>query len=106
MLLNPADDNFLSALEGALPQGRLRAPKPHELAEPRGRGAAIAAAIACPHTVQEVSVILKACNNALVGLVPIGGGTGLVIGQGLQSGPLPLMLSLEKMAAERAAYGQ
>lgn len=106
MPLNPADDCFLSALEGALPQGRLRAPKPHELAEPRGRGAAIAAAIACPHTVQEVSVILKACNNALVGLVPIGGGTGLVMGQGLQSGPLPLMLSLEKMAAERAAYGQ
>jgi len=39
MPLNPADDCFLSALEGALPQGRLRAPKPHELAEPRGRGA-------------------------------------------------------------------
>jgi FAD/FMN-containing dehydrogenase len=106
MELNAADPSFLNRLEAALPKGRLRDPLEHELDEPRGRGQAIAAAIACPKSVDEVSIILKTCNSEKVGLVPLGGGTGLVMGQGMQTGPMPLMLSVEHMRALRAAYPQ
>jgi FAD/FMN-containing dehydrogenase len=99
MELNAADPSFLNRLEAALPKGRLRDPLEHELDEPRGRGQAIAAAIACPKSVDEVSIILKTCNSEKVGLVPLGGGTGLVMGQGMQTGPMPLMLSVEHMRA-------
>ncbi|HBU15516.1 MAG TPA: hydroxyacid dehydrogenase, partial [Gemmobacter sp.] len=39
-----------------------------------------------------------------VGIVPLGGGTGLVGGQVMPSGPQPLILSMERMRAIRAIY--
>ena len=103
-MLNPADPGFLNAIAGLLPSGTLRAPEPRYLEEPRGRWHGIAGAVACPASVDEVAVIVQACAAARVGIVPWGGGTGLVGGQIMGEGPLPLILSLERMNAMRAVY--
>jgi FAD/FMN-containing dehydrogenase len=101
-MLNPADTQFLSALEGQLPAGTLRAAEQRYLEEPRGRYQGQAGAVACPATVTEVSTILRAANEAKVGVIPYGGGTGLVGGQVMPEGPAPFLLSLERMAKIRA----
>ena len=103
-MLNPADPAFLARLEGLLPQGTLRAPEPRYLEEPRGRWQGIAGAVACPKNVEEVSVIVRECGAARVGILPWGGGTGLVGGQIMPQGPLPLILSLERMNRLRGVY--
>ena len=103
-MLNPADPAFLADLAARLPEGTLRAPEPRDLEEPRGRWQGVAGAVARPRTTEEVVAIVRACAAARVGIVPMGGGTGLVGGQIMERGPLPLILSLERMAAVRAAY--
>ena len=100
MLLTPADPAFLSRL----PQHLLRAPRPADLEEPRSRWTGLAGAVACPTTAEEVSQILAACTKARVGVVPLAGGTGLVGGQILPEGPLPLILSLERMTRLRGLW--
>ena len=105
-MLNPADPAFLSHLETLLPHGTLRPAAPRYLEEPRGRWMGLAGAIACPASVDEVAVIVRACAAARVGIVPWGGGTGLVGGQIMADGPLPLVLSLERMNRLRAVYPQ
>ena len=99
--LNPADGAFLDRLAAALPPGTLRAPQARYLDEPRGRYAGLAGAVACPDGVQQVATILAAAQAARVGVVPWGGGTGLVGGQVMPAGPAPLLLSLERMARIR-----
>lgn len=103
-MLNPADPAFLENLATLLPAGTLGAAEPRYLADPRGRIGGHAAAVARPRTVAEVSVILAACNAARVGVVPFGGGTGLVLGQVMAEGPLPLIVSLERMRAVRSVH--
>ena len=49
---------------------------------------------------------MTACAQARVGIVPFGGGTGLVGGQVAEDGPKPLILSLEKMNAVREVYAE
>lgn len=102
--LNPADADFLSLLEAVLPPGRLKAPEPRYLEEPRGRWQGIAGAVALPRSTEEVAAIVRACAAARVGIVPWGGGTGLVGGQILPEGPLPLILSLERMNRLRGVF--
>jgi FAD/FMN-containing dehydrogenase len=105
-MLNPADPAFVAHLATLLPQGTLRAPAPQDLAEPRGRWAGMAGAVARPACTEEVAQIVRACAAARVGIVPVSGGTGLVGGQIMPqgSGPAPLLLSLERMCALRGAY--
>ena len=103
-MLNPADAAFLTTLDPLLPPGTLRPPEPRYLEEPRGRWHGIAGSVACPATVDQVATIVRACAGARVGIVPWGGGTGLVGGQILPEGPLPLILSLERMNRVRATY--
>ena len=103
-MLNPADPAFVEMLRGLLPDGALHVPEPRYLEEPRGRWQGLAAVVALPRTVAEVSVVVRACAQARVGIVPWGGGTGLVGGQLLTEGPLPVVLSLERMAALRGSY--
>ncbi|ODM41796.1 FAD-binding oxidoreductase, partial [Cereibacter johrii] len=52
----------------------------------------------------EVAAIVAACAEARVGIVPLGGGTGLVGGQVMETGPLPLLLSLERMNRVRGIF--
>ena len=103
-MLNPADAGFLKTLAGQLPPGTLRDVAPKYLEEPRRRWQGLAGGLACPASVAEVAVVVRACAAARVGLVPWGGGTGLVGGQLMAAGPLPLILSLERMARLRAVY--
>ncbi|MCI5101265.1 FAD-binding oxidoreductase [Phaeobacter italicus] len=107
MTLTPADTAFLDKLRPQLPEGTLRAPEPRYLEEPRGRYNGQAAAIAMPRTTQEVATLVRAAHDARVAVVPYGGGTGLVGGQIMEAdGPLPLVISLERMTALRGIYPQ
>ncbi len=99
-MLNPADDR----LAAMLPAGVLRAVEDRYLDEPRGRYRGQGGLIAAPRDVDEVAAVVRACAQAGVGIVPRGGGTGLVGGSVLPDGPAPLILSLERMAAVRGIW--
>ena len=103
-MLTPADAAFLDGLRAAGIE--IGAPEPRYLEEPRGRWPGRAAAVAKPHATEQVSEILRRAHAARVGVVPYGGGTGLVGGQVMGEGPLPLILSLERMTALRARDAQ
>jgi len=97
MGLNPADDRFEAGLRTKLPAACFRPLDPHYLTEPRGLLHGQGGLLLTPATTEEVSIILRACNVARVGVVPYGGGTGLVGGQVCPDGPAPVILSLERM---------
>lgn len=99
-MLNAADDT----LAARLPQGVLRDVTPAYLEEPRGRYLGRAGLVAAPRSTDEVAAVVRACAAARVGIVPRGGGTGLVAGQVMPDGPAPLILSLERMTALRAVF--
>ena len=65
-----------------------------------------AAAVLRPATTQEVSDIVRFCAERRIGIVPHGGGTGLVGGHVRPDGPLPIVLSTDRMNAIRAALPQ
>jgi len=102
MSLAPADPGFVARLAAALGPDVLRPPEPRHLEEPRGRWQGQAGAVALPRTTAEAARLVGMCHEARVGIVPYGGGTGLVGGQILGAGPVPLILSLERMTAIRA----
>ncbi|ALI56612.1 FAD-binding oxidoreductase [Celeribacter marinus] len=95
---------FLTRLAAALPHDTVRPRAAGELDDPRGRYEGRAAAVARPRTVDDVATIVRMCNEAGVGVVPLGGGTGLVLGQVAYDGAEPIALSLERMTAVRAVY--
>ena len=100
-MLNPADPAFAARLAAQLPDGTLRQPEPRHLEEPRGRWTGQGGLLALPRSTAEVQTILRACAEARVGVLPWGGGTGLVGGQIMPDGPAPVILSLERMTAIR-----
>ena len=102
--LNAADAGFAARLEALLPPGTISAPEPRYLEEPRGRWRGAGGVLARPRSTEEVAVVVRACAEARVGIVPFGGGTGLVGGQVMEAGPAPLILSLERMAAVRDVF--
>ena len=83
-------------LRDALPPPAFREVEPRYLEEPRGRWAGTGGLLLAPGTVEEVSAILRACNDGGVPVVPYGGGTGLVGGQ-VAGNVEPVILSLERM---------
>ncbi len=103
-MLNPADDAFAASLAARLPEGTIAPAGPAHRDEPRGRCVTPAALLARPRTTAEVAAIVRACAAARVGIVPRGGGTGLVLGQVMTEGPAPLILSLERMAVCRGLW--
>lgn len=102
MPLCPADDTFAHGLASLLPPDTMRPADARHRSDPRGRFTSGVAWAALPRNAQEVSTIVRACSDARVGLVPFGGGTGLVGGQLMPDGPAPLVISLERMTAIRA----
>ncbi|WP_339762554.1 FAD-binding oxidoreductase [uncultured Sulfitobacter sp.] len=104
MKLNPADPAFEAALRADLSSDVFRPVEPRYLEEPRGLYAGQSAILALPRNVQEVSTLIRHANAARVGVIPYGGGTGLVGGQVAENGPTPLILSLERMNKVRAVY--
>ncbi|AML50270.1 FAD-binding oxidoreductase [Falsihalocynthiibacter arcticus] len=105
-MLNPLTNDFVEKLSAMLPDKALRLATPADVEEPRGRYIGLGTHVATPSTVEEVSKIITACNAARIGVIPFGGGTGLVGGQVAPQGPLPLILSLERMTQIRATYPQ
>ena len=89
-----------AALATVVP-GCVDAPSPAHLSEPRGTWQGQAGALVRPRSVDEVARVIRFANANRVGVVPWGGGTGLVGGQVLQDGPLPIVLSLERIARMR-----
>ena len=95
--LASADAAVLERLSAALgPEGAIP-PEPRYLEEPRGRYHGQAAAVLRPASVAEVQAVVRICAAARVGIVPYSGGTGLVGGQIMTDGPLPVLLSLERL---------
>ncbi|MFT6024477.1 MAG: FAD/FMN-containing dehydrogenase [Ascidiaceihabitans sp.] len=103
-MLNSLSTELENTLRAALPADRFQAASARYLEEPRGRYAGQDGLVALPRSTLEVSAIVQMCNAARVGIIPYGGGTGLVGGQVSAGGPTPLILSLEKMTAIRAVY--
>jgi FAD/FMN-containing dehydrogenase len=103
-MLNDADPAFRQAVTTA--GLATRDGTDADLTEPRGKFRGQAAFVALPRSTDEVARLVRLAAEARVGLVPYGGGTGLVGGQVMPEGPLPVVLSLEKMTAIRAVYDQ
>lgn len=103
-MLNPCDPAFVADLASLVPDGTLSAPEPRHLEEPRGRWTGTAGVLARPRTTGEVAALVRACAEGRVGVVPVSGGTGLVGGQILASGPAPVLLSLERMTSLRGVW--
>ncbi|MCF3593707.1 FAD-binding oxidoreductase [Rhodobacteraceae bacterium LMO-12] len=104
MNLNPADESFRARLRDVLPEAALRDVAPRYLEEPRGRWHGQAAFVVAPADTREVARAIRAAGEARVGVVPYGGGTGLVGGQVMPDGPMPMILSLERMNRVREIY--
>ena len=105
-MLNSLTSEIAARLRAILPAGRFADAQARHLEEPRGRYAGKAGLVATPHSTEEVAVLIKAAAAEQIGVIPYGGGTGLVGGQVAPDGPVPLILSLEKMSAIRAVYPQ
>ncbi|MDI3336459.1 FAD-binding oxidoreductase [Defluviimonas aestuarii] len=103
-MLNPADASFAKRLATLLPEGAVAVAEPRYLEEPRRRAVTAAALVARPRSTAEVVEIVRACAEARVGILPWGGGTGLVLAQVMPDGPAPLILSLERMTALRGIW--
>ncbi|WP_299960289.1 FAD-binding oxidoreductase [uncultured Roseobacter sp.] len=104
MDLNSADSAFETRLRRQLPEGVIKTTEPRHLEEPRGRYHGRETLVALPRSTQEVAAIVRLAADARVGIVAYAGGTGLVGGQISPDGPLPLILSLERMTEIRAVY--
>lgn len=104
MPLNDADAAFAENVRREVGAEVLKPLTPGYLEEPRGRWQGQHAVLAAPRSVEEVASLIRLAANASVPVVPYGGGTGLVGGQIMPSGPVPLLLSLERMTAVRGIY--
>ncbi|UYV38508.1 FAD-binding oxidoreductase [Rhodobacteraceae bacterium D3-12] len=104
MILSPADQTFVELLRQNLPEAALREVEPRYLEEPRGKWHGQAGVVVAPANTAEVATAIKCAAKAHVGVVPYGGGTGLVSGQVMETGPAPMILSLERMTRMRAIY--
>ncbi|TYB83061.1 FAD-binding oxidoreductase [Maritimibacter fusiformis] len=102
--LNPADADFARTLRARLPDAAFRPLGPAYLEEPRGLFRGQGGLVVAPGTAEEVAEVVRAAAAARVGVVPYGGGTGLVGGQVMPDGPAPVILSLERMTRIRAVY--
>ena len=70
--------------------------------DPRGYFHGSASLVLLPSSTQQVSQVVAACNEAQIGIVPFGGGTGGVAGHMEINGGFPVVLSLERMTAIRS----
>jgi len=91
-------------LHAALPDAAFRDLSAAYLEEPRGRHTGRALGVIAPGNAEQTAATVRAASRAGVPMVPYGGGTGLVGGQVVADGPLPLLISMERMTRIRAVY--
>lgn len=96
--------SFAARLRRAVPGLEVRAPEPRYLEEPRGLFRAGGGIVVLPRRTEEVAAILRLCHAGRVAVVPYGGGAGLVGGQIAGPDLVPVILSLERMAAVRGLW--
>ena len=101
-MLNPADPAFEAVLRdillaSAFCDAAVYVTEPRS--EWRGQGIVVA-----PTTTAQVVAVVKTCVDAHVGILPYGGGTGLVGGQTMHEEPTPLILSLDRMTKIHDVY--
>ncbi|MYA88996.1 MAG: FAD-binding oxidoreductase [Boseongicola sp. SB0662_bin_57] len=101
-MLHAADDAFAAALDRS--GIKVKPAQQAYLEEPRSLYNGTSRHVALPTSTDDVSRIVRICAEARVGIVPHGGGTGLVAGQVATADPAPLVLSLERMAAIREVF--
>jgi FAD/FMN-containing dehydrogenase len=101
-----ADSAFIESLSDRFAPDMFATAEQSYLEEPRGRWHGAPGYVARPRSTAEVAELVRACSDANVGLIPYGGGTGLVGGQIAPRGEAetPLILSLERMTQIRAVY--
>lgn len=101
-MLNDASDTFADVLRE---HGHdVRPADPSYLEEPRGKFHGRPSFVVRPSTTEQVGEVVRLAGQSRVGILPYGGGTGLVSGQISTDGPVPLILSLEKMNAIRDVF--
>ncbi|WP_240686498.1 FAD-binding oxidoreductase [Aliiroseovarius marinus] len=101
--MRSVDAAIEAKLRASLPDAAFRPLTPAYLEEPRGMFQGAGGLLLAPGSVDEVSTILRLCNDVRVPVVPFGGGTGLVGGQVMQD-DRPVILSLERMTRIRAVH--
>jgi FAD/FMN-containing dehydrogenase len=105
-MLNPVTDAVEAGLRAVLPESAFRPLEPKYLEEPRGRYKGSDALLVAPTATEQVATVIRAAAAARVGVIPYGGGTGLVGGQIAEHGPRPIILSLERMTQIRAIHAE
>ncbi|SFR58089.1 FAD-binding oxidoreductase [Litoreibacter janthinus] len=103
-MLNSVTDALRADLTSKLPAAAFRELTEAYLREPRGRYKGADGFLVAPDCTQDVATVVRACSDAGVGIIPYGGGTGLVGGQVMESGPTPVILSLERMTKIRDVF--
>ncbi|MEP5152158.1 FAD-binding oxidoreductase [Planktotalea sp.] len=103
-MLNSVSEEFENKLRALVPEVSVKKSEPRYLEEPRGRYQGQDTLIALPDNAQQLSKIVRLANEERVGIVPYGGGTGLVGGQISAEGPRPLIVSLERMTEIRDVF--
>ena len=101
-MLREPDEALLSELRAVVGGSGVMEPGETHLTERRGLFKGQAAALLRPDSAAQVAEVVRLCSAAGVGIVPWGGGTGLVGGQVKADPPRPVLLSLERMRAIRA----
>ena len=96
-MIKPVSNIIENKLRECLPESVFRELTNSYLEEPRGRHFGIEGLLLTPDNTNDVAQIVRVCADYNVGIVPYGGGTGLVGGQIMPDGPKPVILSLERM---------
>ena len=105
-MLNPVSDAFVQALQKKLPLAVFGADPTGYRQDPRKIIVGRARVVLRPGSTDEVATIVRAANAARVGVIPYGGGTGLVGGQLSPDVPEPLVLALDRMNRIRAVHSR
>ena len=102
-MLNSATPDVVAALKAALPSLRFIDDTAKYLEEPRGRYVGQGIVVA-PADTAEVAAVVKFCSDHALPVVPYAGGTGLVGGQIMEGGVVPIVLSMERMTRIRDVF--
>ena len=76
--------------------------KPHYFDDPRGRFAGTECFVVFPNSTEQVAEVVRLCNTEGIGVIPYGGGTGVVAGQLSLNSDNNIILSLERMNKVRS----